>query len=375
MDNSSIESLRLVRDTNQDLLNYFNESYIGELEQVQSLKTEEFELKAKIDQLQKTLDVYSFKNSTGHNVFSPFATSSSSQQDKATQIENQLAELQEIQNNLSEQIKSRENQIDLLKKRITSLSISNRHLDELLSEVSDEIQALWELSSDGEKSDEDTEKPINHGINILRIQQHEKKVFADKIQEDVTDVLDANFHKLEVLSWLMRSDVNRAKVTLEEITSSTSKLADHVDELATTLLNEIDSEEPLWTLLENLIQGYKDEHPDCKISSDIECADYDIDIPDIVATQLVLIIQEIMNNIYTHSNANKVVIKIFISNRLVDVFINDNGVGIDSNYSDNSPWYSGLHKVKEIIYLLNGTFKIDGDIISGTNVRFTFPLV
>jgi two-component system sensor histidine kinase DegS len=173
----------------------------------------------------------------------------------------------------------------------------------------------------------------------------------------------------------MRSDVNRAKVTLEEITSSTSKLADHVDELATTLLNEIDSEEPLWTLLENLIQGYKDEHPDCKISSDIDCADYDIDIPDIVATQLVLIIQEIMNNIYTHSNANKVVIKIFISNRLVDVFINDNGVGIDSNYSDNSPWYSGLHKVKEIIYLLNGTFKIDGDIISGTNVRFTFPLV
>ena len=90
MDNSSIESLKLVRSTNQDLLNFFNDSYISKLEQVQSLKTEEFELKAKIDQLIKTLDVYSFKTSTGHNVFSPFSANTTSQQEKATQIELQL---------------------------------------------------------------------------------------------------------------------------------------------------------------------------------------------------------------------------------------------------------------------------------------------
>ena len=57
MDTSSIESLKLVRKTNQDLLNFFNDSYISKLEQVQSLKTEDFELKAKIDQLIKTLDL------------------------------------------------------------------------------------------------------------------------------------------------------------------------------------------------------------------------------------------------------------------------------------------------------------------------------
>ena len=80
MDTSSIESLKLVRKTNQDLLNFFNDSYISKLEQVQSLKTEDFELKAKIDQLIKTLDVYSFKTSTGHNVFSPFSVDTTSQQ-------------------------------------------------------------------------------------------------------------------------------------------------------------------------------------------------------------------------------------------------------------------------------------------------------
>lgn len=374
MDNTSIESLKLVRSTNQDLLNFFNDSYISKLEQVQSLKTEEFELKAKIDQLLKTLDVYSFKTSTGHNVFSPFSTSTTSQQEKATQIEAQLRELQDIQSTLHIQIKEEEEETDLLKKRINSLSTSNRHLDELLSEATEEVSTISEDTTDSDIHPESDEPPVNHGLNILRLQQYERKQLADKIQSDITDVLDSNFHKLEVLSWLIRSDINRAKVTLEELTTSTSKLADHVDEIANSLTNEVDSEEPVWTLLEKLIQNYKDEHPECDISSDIDCTDYAINIPDIVSTQLIIIIQELMNNIFTHSNANKIVIKIYLSSRLVDVYINDNGVGIDSNYSDESPWYSGLHKIKEIIYLLNGTFKIDGDIVSGTNVRFSFPL-
>lgn len=374
MDNSSIESLKLVRSTNQDLLNFFNDSYISKLEQVQSLKTEEFELKAKIDQLIKTLDVYSFKTSTGHNVFSPFSANTTSQQEKAKQIELQLKELQDIQSTLKLQIKEEEEETDLLKRRITSLSTSNRHLDDLLSEVTEEVSTIQEETTETEDSEDKPEDNINHGINILKLQQHEKKMLAEKIQSDITDVLDANSHKLEVLSWLIRSDINRAKVTLEELTTSTSKLADQVDELANSLVNEVDSDEPVWTLLEKLFQNYKDEHPECGISYDINCTDYAINIPDIVSTHLVLIIQELMNNVFMHSNANKVNIKIYLSSRLIDVYINDNGVGIDSNYSSNSPWYSGLHKISEIIYLLGGTFKIDGDIVSGTNVRFTFPL-
>lgn len=374
MDNSSIESLKLVRSTNQDLLNFFNDSYISKLEQVQSLKTEEFELKAKIDQLIKTLDVYSFKTSTGHNVFSPFSANTTSQQEKAAQIELQLKELQDIQSTLKLQIKEEEEETDLLKRRITSLSTSNRHLDDLLSEVTEEVSTIQEETTETEDFEDKPEDNINHGINILKLQQHEKKMLAEKIQSDITDVLDANSHKLEVLSWLIRSDINRAKVTLEELTTSTSKLADQVDELANSLVNEVDSDEPVWTLLEKLFQNYKDEHPECGISYDINCTDYAINIPDIVSTHLVLIIQELMNNVFMHSNANKVNIKIYLSSRLIDVYINDNGVGIDSNYSSNSPWYSGLHKINEIIYLLGGTFKIDGDIVSGTNVRFRFPL-
>lgn len=374
MDNSSIESLKQVRKTNQDLLNFFNDTYIGKLEQVQSLKTEEFELKAKIDQLLKTLDVYSFKSSIGHNVFSPFSASTTSQQEKASQIELQLKELQDIKRTLNKQIKDEEDQTDLLKKRISDLSASIKQLDDLLSEVTEEVSTIQEAESDDNSADNTEEPGINHGINVLKLFQHENDKLAQVIHSNITDVLDSNYHKLEVLSWLIRSDMNRAKVTLEEISSSISNLADYTDELALSLSDKPDSEEPVWTVLERMFQTYKDEHPECSISYDIDCTDYAINIPAIVTCQLTSIMDELMTNVFKHSNANKIVIKIYLSSRLVDVYINDNGVGIDSNNISASPWYSGLNKIKEIIHLLDGTFKIDGDIVSGTNVRFSFPL-
>lgn len=380
MDKTSIESLKTVRNNNQDLLNFFNNSYISKLEQVQALKSEEFELKAKIDQLVKTLDVYSFKTSTGHNVFSPFSVSATSQQEKATQIELQLKKLKKIQSELKAQIKEEEEKTDLLKKRIANLSTSNKHLDELLSEITEEVSTINKDSDNTESQEVTDDNNADHGINILKLHQYEKQQLAEKIQTDITEVLDSNSHKLEVLSWLIRSDINRAKVTLEELTDSTSKLADQVDELANSLVNKPESDEPVWNTLEHIFQKYKDSHPECGVSYDINCTDYAMNIPDIVSTHLILIIEELMKNIFTHSSANKVAVKIYLSSKLIDVNINDNGVGIDSNYSETSPWYSGLHKIREIVYLLGGTFKItnnssdDSEEPNGTNVRLTIPL-
>lgn len=380
MDKTSIESLKTVRNNNQDLLNFFNNSYISKLEQVQALKSEEFELKAKIDQLVKTLDVYSFKTSAGHNVFSPFSVSTTSQQEKATQIELQLKKLKKIQSELKAQIKEEEEETDLLKKRIANLSTSNKYLDELLSEITEEVSTINKDSDNTESQEVTDDDKADHGINILKLHQYEKQQLAEKIQTDITEVLDSNSHKLEVLSWLIRSDINRAKVTLEELTDSTSKLADQVDELANSLVNKPESDEPVWNTLEHIFQKYKDSHPECGVSYDINCTDYAMNIPDIVSTHLILIIEELMKNIFTHSSANKVAVKIYLSSKLIDVNINDNGVGIDCNYSETSPWYSGLHKIKEIVYLLGGTFKItnnssdDSEEPNGTNVRLTIPL-
>jgi two-component system sensor histidine kinase DegS len=105
-----------------------------------------------------------------------------------------------------------------------------------------------------------------------------------------------------------------------------------------------------------------------------DCTEHELDLPAVITVRLISMLREVMNNVFKHSNANRVTAKIFISSRLIDVYVNDNGVGIPDDYLDRAAWHSGLHKLTETIYQLDGKLQIEGDLISGTNVRFSFPI-
>ena len=72
--------------------------------------------------------------------------------------------------------------------------------------VTEEVSTINnEDTTETDGPDTDSLTAADHGKNILRLYQYEKKQLADRIQSDITDVLDSNSHKLDVLSWLIRS--------------------------------------------------------------------------------------------------------------------------------------------------------------------------
>lgn len=373
MDISTTENLKTVRDSNQEMLDYFNGLYVAKLEQIQSLKTEQFELKIKIDELMKTLEVYSFKNSAGHNVFSPFSTTTTTQEEKAAQIEQELKELNASNAELTANIRSLQADADELKSRITLLHTATRKLDTFLDELADEFTKESTALEDDESTEENL-PVINHGFNILRLKKYDQDKLVQSLHTDILEQLDRTRHTLDSLSWLIKSDVNRAKVTLDELIDSTASMEDSLNAILLGLTGDIDATVPIETLLEDTIFRYKDAYPECVIESDIDCPDASIEIPEIITISLIRILCECLDNVYKHANANRVGINIQIYSDQISVHINDNGIGIDENYSHTSPWNSGLHRIQEIIYLLNGQLKIEGDIISGTDIRFSIPI-
>ncbi len=373
MDISTTENLKTVRDSNQEMLDYFNGLYVAKLEQIQSLKTEQFELKIKIDELMKTLEVYSFKNSAGHNVFSPFSTTTTTQEEKAAQIEQELKELNASDAELTANIRSLQADADELKSRITLLHTATRKLDTFLDELADEFTKESTALEDDESTEENL-PVINHGFNILRLKKYDQDKLVQSLHTDILEQLDRTRHTLDSLSWLIKSDVNRAKVTLDELIDSTASMEDSLNAILLGLTGDIDATVPIETLLEDTIFRYKDAYPECVIESDIDCPDASIEIPEIITISLIRILCECLDNVYKHANANRVGINIQIYSDQISVHINDNGIGIDENYSHTSPWNSGLHRIQEIIYLLNGQLKIEGDIISGTDIRFSIPI-
>lgn len=373
MDISTTENLKTVRDSNQEILDYFNELYVEKLEQIQTLKTEQFELKIKIDELMKTLEVYSFKNSAGHNVFSPFSTTTTTQEEKAAQIEQELKELNASDAELTANIRSLQADADELKSRITLLHTATRKLDTFLDELADEFTKESTALEDDESTEENL-PVINHGFNILRLKKYDQDKLVQTLHTDILDQLDRTRHTLDSLSWLIKSDINRATVTLDELIERTISMKDSLNAILSGLTGGIDTSVPIETLLRDTIFRYKDTHPECVIESDIDCPDASIEIPEIITISLIRILCECLDNVYKHANANRVGINIQIYSDQISVHINDNGIGIDENYSHTSPWNSGLHRIQEIIYLLNGQLKIEGDIISGTDIRFSIPI-
>ena len=372
MDISTTENLKTVRDSNQEILDYFNELYVEKLEQIQALKTEQFELKIKIDELMKTLEVYSFKNSAGHNVFSPFSTTTTTQEEKAAQIEQELKELNASDAELTANIHSLQADADELKGRITRIHTATKKLDAFLDEMAEEF-TKEAVALEKEPVEED-HPVINHGFNILRLKKYDQDKLVQSLHTDILDQLDRTRHTLDSLLWLIKSDVNRAKVTLDELIDSTASMEDSLKAILLGLTGDIDATVPIETLLEDTIFRYKDAYPECVIESDIDCPDASIEIPEIITISLIRILCECLDNVYKHANANRVGINIQIYSDQISVHINDNGIGIDENYSHTSPWNSGLHRIQEIIYLLNGQLKIEGDIISGTDIRFSIPI-
>lgn len=373
MDISTTENLKTVRDSNQEMLDYFNGLYVAKLEQIQSLKTKQFELKIKIDELMKTLEVYSFKNSAGHNVFSPFSTTTTTQEEKAAQIEQELKELNASDAELTANIHSLQADADELKSRITLLHTATRKLDTFLDELADEFTKESTALEDDESTEENL-PVINHGFNILRLKKYDQDKLVQTLHTDILDQLDRTRHTLDSLSWLIKSDINRAAVTLDELIERTISMKDSLNAVLSGLTGDIDTSVPFETLLRDTIFRYKDTHPECVIESDIDCPDASIEIPEIIKISLIRILCECLDNVYKHANANRIDINIQILSDQISVHINDNGIGIDENYSHTSPWNSGLHRIQELIYLLNGQLKIDGDIISGTDIRFSIPV-
>ena len=239
----------------------------------------------------------------------------------------------------------------------------------MTEEFTEEAAALEE-----EEPAEEDLPVINHGFNILRLKKYDQDKLAQALHTDILDQLDRTRHTLDSLSWLIKSDLNRAKVTLDELIDSTASMEDSLDSILSELTGNIDTTVPIETLLEDTIFRYKDAHPECVIESDIDCPDASIEIPEIITISLIRILCECLDNVYKHANANRIDINIQIHSGQISVHINDNGIGIDENYSHTSPWNSGLHRIQEIIYLLNGQLKIDGDIINGTDIRFSIPV-
>lgn len=377
MTNDEMNPLNIIEEANSKTLDYFNKTYVDNLELVQSLKTELFELEVQIETLEKTRELYTYHTDNRKNIFSPIMDADNDQtMTRGKQIALQIKDLEDARERLEKRIADLEQDILFYKEQVSMLSKASKCIHTVLvgnthgeSGNSPEEEDLIEFIEA-----EDTEDKASHNYTMLRLEDYEHYKYASSLDQNIKQELISSLNKLDVLKWLLHSDLGRAKVTLNEVHNSQKSILLSLDEILEHLNYNIDTKQPIWDQVNKLIAGYQQEHPECMIDSSCDCTEHEMNLPPVITIRLIRMLREVFDNIFKHSNANRVTAKIFISSRLIDVYVNDNGVGIPDDYLERSNWSSGLHRLHETIYQLDGKLQIQGDLISGTNVRFSFPV-
>lgn len=376
MTNDNTNPLHIIEEANTKTLEYFNQTYVSNLELVQGLKTELFELDMQIETLERTRELYTYHVDNRRNVFSPInGEASSATITKGRQIELQLQDLRDAKERLENRITELEKDIVFYKEQVEMLSKASKCIHTVLvgrnhdeDDTEDNSEAIEFIETEEEES------KSFHGYNLLMLEDDNHLRIATQLDQNIKQELIANLNKMDVLKWLLHSDVARAKITLDELLNSSQTVLSSIDTILDDLNYNVDFKQPIWDQINKLMKHFQDLHPECMLDSSCDCTEHDIKLPSVITFRLIEMIKEVMNNVFKHSNANKVTAKIFISSRLIDVYINDNGVGIPEDYLERSNWSSGLHRLHETVYQLDGKLQITGDLISGTNVRFSFPI-
>ena len=373
MENHSKADLEIIQNANQAMLDYFNDAFIDDLETIQDLKTQAFEIDIKLDELYKTKDIYALKSGSKKSVFSPIPMEAE-ESGKSKVIDDQINDLNDVKDLLNAKIINLESSLNILKKRLNILNEAQDAINSLSLRYKDAGSDATDEDGFEFVSDDKDDNKSEHGYNILMLNAFNDTYLSTIIERNIKDGLESTNHKLEVLSYLLGTDISRAKLTLKDILYNSKKMLDSVEEVEEKLSSKFDSSKPFLSQLEDYIMSKRDSHPEYLIESNLEYTDYELTLHPVFSINLFRLLEIFFDNIFKHSQANKVVFDLSLSQNVIEVLIHDNGIGIEPDYLTRTPWYSSLHKAHETIYLLSGNLSIVKADDAGTNVKFRFPI-
>lgn len=366
------EKFSTIKSANQDMLDYFNRAFLEQLEDIQNVKAQIFEIDIKMDELDKTKDVYAFKTNSRKSVFSPII-SDGADTARSKIIQEQMNDLVSIKDSLNIKLRTMEIQLNKLRRYL-----------ETLNEASDALASFEPKYShpDVEDSedygftflnDDASEDISSHGHNILMQDAFDRALIQTLMEKNVKTGLESMSNRLQMISYLLGTDVPRAKLTLQEMLNSTKQMIDSVDDIENKLVFNVDTSKPIQEQLQDYLSQFKKANPQFSIDASVEMSDPDASYLPVFPINLLKLLHIFMDNIVQHANANNITLKVAITPNVMEVILQDDGVGLGEDFLQDAPWYSSIHKAKEILYMLCGKLEMNGDLMSGTQVKFSFP--
>jgi signal transduction histidine kinase len=205
---------------------------------------------------------------------------------------------------------------------------------------------------------------------IIDNREAEKKKIASELHDSIQQNLySINFDCYRIakeypaLKWKIDEIIERINQTVNDIRAISSDLYPHQ-------LEKLGLKKSLEALANELTYS-------SNIFFETNISD---NIDDLFSNEIILniyrIIQELLNNVMKHSNADKAKIEIYVKRPLVFITVEDNGKGFNINFKKIDSYREGfgLSNIHKRLKLIDGILNIGSEKSKGTKFKISIPI-
>ena len=206
---------------------------------------------------------------------------------------------------------------------------------------------------------------------ILEAEEKERRRIAQDLHDGVGQLLSAAKLNLSNLESKITTQTEEQKLAIQNALSLVDYSVKEVRAVSHNMMPNTLIKLGLASAVREFITKLG-KAPTLKV--DLEIVGLDTRLDNQVETVLYRVIQEIVNNIIKHAKASQISMQLIRHETELNIMIEDNGVGFDTNQLDDFEGI-GLKGIKTRIEFLNGSVHFDSSIGRGTTVIIDIPLV
>ncbi|AZR74427.1 histidine kinase [Anoxybacter fermentans] len=259
-------------------------------------------------------------------------------------------------------------------RRLINLERTVRKADNLVAQVGVVLDFLLGKLNDISSQVEDLQKRSQLGIRIILAQEEERKRVAREIHDGPAQSIANVVFRTEYVETLLEKDIEMAKAELKELKAQVRDTLQDIRKIIFDLRPMTLDDLGLIPTLRRFIDKFFEK---TNIRVELLVIGTERRLDQSIEVTIFRIIQEALNNVYKHARANYALVKIEFQKSLINLVIQDRGVGFNldkvKEMTRERENY-GLLSLEERAELIGGSLRILTAPGKGTTVLVKIPI-
>lgn len=208
----------------------------------------------------------------------------------------------------------------------------------------------------------------------IQAMENDRMALARELHDSIGGTLAAIIYQLETQVENLGQKMPSIQLFLEKMIEHLGSAVQESRRITKQLRPSVLDDFGLLAAIQEHVKDYTNFNPQIQIQKHIDiCEEH---LADEIKTVLYRVLQEALNNVSKHSQADKVVIRCWHDKRWIRMQITDNGLGFDLDEVLGAGTMAGygIHSMIERVEICKGKLQIESEIGKGTTVTASMPI-